>query len=281
MTAPDTALDGERLRTHLAAPNGPYAAVEVVDSTGSTNADLRDAAARGAADLTVRIAGEQTAGAGRHSRTWTSPAGCGVYLSVLLRPAGVPVRNLSSIALVAGLAVLDVAREAGVSAHLKWPNDVLVGDAEAEAKCAGILSEMVPEADPAHPATVLGIGVNVHPVPDVTPGPGALPATSLDEHGARVTDRTEVAITLLRALADRERRWRVSSGDIDDAGMHSEYRMHCRTLGEPVEVTLPDGAVLTGRAGDVDPIGQLLVDSADGTRHTVVAGDVVHVRRRT
>ncbi|MDV6012947.1 biotin--[acetyl-CoA-carboxylase] ligase [Haloechinothrix sp. LS1_15] len=279
MTAPDTALDAQRLRSELARPNGPYAAVEVVERTGSTNADLRDAAASGGSDLTVRIAGEQTAGVGRHSRQWSSPAGTGVYLSVLLRPTGVPVRNTGSVALVAGLAVLDAARELGVDAYLKWPNDVLAGrlGEQGYGKCAGILSEMVPEPDAVHPAIVLGIGVNVHPVPGVEPGPGSLPATSLAEHGA-TTDRTEVALKLLRSLAERERRWRVSSGDLDDAGMHSEYRMRCRTLGEPVEVALPGGEVLSGRAGDVDPIGQLLVDSSDGTRHTIVAGDVVHVR---
>ena len=82
----DTALDAEALRARLVAPNGPYAALGVVESTRSTNADLAQAAAQGAPDRTVLIALEQTAGQGRRGRTWSSPPG-GLYVSVLFRPS--------------------------------------------------------------------------------------------------------------------------------------------------------------------------------------------------
>ena len=83
-----TALDAEELRSRLVAPNGPYAALDVVESTASTNADL---ASSSAADRTVLIALEQTGGQGRRGRSWASPAG-GLYVSVLFRPDVAPAK---------------------------------------------------------------------------------------------------------------------------------------------------------------------------------------------
>jgi BirA family biotin operon repressor/biotin-[acetyl-CoA-carboxylase] ligase len=259
-------IDGARL---TAALTDRYAKIDVVERTGSTNADLRKALENGAADRTVLLAEEQTAGVGRRARSWSSPKG-GLYLSVALRP-GVPFSALGSLSLVAGLAVRAAAASVGVDAVLKWPNDVLVDGA----KCAGILAEAVAGTEPS---IVLGIGLNVLPLGHVEPGPGGLPATSLAERGATNTDRTEVAVALLTGLDDLERRWRLAGGDLTEAGLLGDYRTHCATLGQDVEVQLPDGTALTGRAADIDAAGQLQVDMAGGQRHTVFAGDVVHVR---
>ncbi|MEU5263433.1 biotin--[acetyl-CoA-carboxylase] ligase [Amycolatopsis sp. NPDC021455] len=259
-------IDGARLTSAL---EDRYAKIDVVERTGSTNADLRKALEEGAADRTVLLAEEQTAGVGRRARSWSSPKG-GLYLSVALRP-GVPFAALGSLSLVAGLAVRAAAASVGVDAVLKWPNDVLAGGA----KCAGILAEAVAGTEPS---IVLGIGLNVLPLGDVQPGPGGLPATSLAERGATNTDRTDVAIALLGGLDELERRWRLAGGDLTEAGLLGDYRTHCATLGQDVEVQLPDGTALTGRAADIDAAGQLQVDMAGGQRHTVFAGDVVHVR---
>ncbi len=262
-----TEIDAARLTATL---QDRYAKIDVVESTGSTNADLRKAVDDGAADRTVLLAEEQTAGVGRRARQWSSPKGAGLYLSVALRP-GVPFTTLGSLSVVAGLAVRAVAAGVGVDAVLKWPNDVLSGGA----KCAGILAEAV-AGDP--PSIVLGIGLNVLPLGDVQPGPGGLPATSLAELGATNTDRTDVAIALLTEFDDLEKRWRHAGGDLTEAGLLDDYRAHCATLGQDVEVQLPDGTSLTGRAADIDAAGQLQVDLTGGRRHTVFAGDVVHVR---
>ncbi|MEU4521007.1 biotin--[acetyl-CoA-carboxylase] ligase [Amycolatopsis sp. NPDC024027] len=260
-------IDAARL---AAALQDRYAKIDVVERTGSTNADLRKALENGAADRTVLLAEEQTAGVGRRARSWSSPKGAGLYLSVALRP-GVPFSVLGSLSVVAGLAVRAAAASVGVDAVLKWPNDVLVDGA----KCAGILAEAVAGADPS---IVLGIGLNVLPLGDVQPGPGGLPATSLAERGATNTDRTDVAVALLTGFDDLERRWRLAGGDLTEAGLLGDYRAHCATLGQDVEVQLPDGSALVGRAADIDAAGQLQVDVAGGQRHTVFAGDVVHVR---
>jgi BirA family transcriptional regulator, biotin operon repressor / biotin---[acetyl-CoA-carboxylase] ligase len=269
VTGPD-ALDVRALREDLVAPHGPYAALDVVASTGSTNADLLAAAGQGAADRTVLIADTQTAGRGRRDRSWASPPGTGLYLSVLLRPAGVPVDRLGTLGMVAGLALLRVATDAGVAATLKWPNDLLVGDA----KCAGVLSEAVP--DGAASAAVVGVGLNVGPLGHVPAGPGGLAATSLAEHGA-TTGRGRLALGLLRAFAELEQAWRAAGGDVR-RGVLAGYREACGTIGRRVRAELPGGESRTGVAIDVDPGGRLLIRLDDGTVSPVSAGDVVHLR---
>src|SRR5690606_26582583 len=264
-------IDAAALRAALLAPAGPYSAVHVVASTGSTNADLRVAAAEGAADRTVLLAEEQTSGQGRRGRSWTSPPGAGIYLSVLLRPSGVAPERLGSLAVVAGLALLEVARSVGGDAVLKWPNDMLAGDG----KLAGVLSELVHDAP--EPAVVLGIGRNVPPLGHGEPGPGGLRAVSLAEAGARDPDRTALTTSLLHALHEREQAWRAAGGDLSAAGLLDAYRAACATLNSRVRVLLPDGE-LEGEAVDIDRTGQLVVRTADGSTTTVFAGDVVHVR---
>lgn len=266
-------LDVLVLREQLVAPNGPYAALDVVDTTGSTNADLLAAAAEGAADRTVLVAGQQTAGRGRRSRTWASPAGTGVYLSVLVRPATVPAARLGTLGMVAGLALIHAAREtAGIDASLKWPNDLLVG--ADRTKAAGVLSEVAHEQ-----AAVVGVGINVTALPaGAEPGPGGLPAGSFAEAGAKVTDRTEIAASFLRAFAEMEAAWRLSDGDVERSGVITGYREACGTIGQRVRVELPDGTSVVGMAVDVDVDGQLLVKLDDGTPKSVSAADVVHLR---
>jgi BirA family transcriptional regulator, biotin operon repressor / biotin---[acetyl-CoA-carboxylase] ligase len=260
----------DELRAALA---GSYAAVDVVESTGSTNADLLAAAATGALDRSVLIAGRQTAGRGRRDRDWISPPGGGLYLSVLLRPGDVPATRLGSLAMVAGLALLRTAREvAEVQAVLKWPNDLLAGPASG--KCAGVLSE----ATAGDSAVVVGIGLNVLSVPGEIPaGPGGLVATSLADHGATTTDLPELAIALLSRFAEIESAWRAAGGDTEPSGVLASYRAACATLGARVRVELPTGE-LTGLAVNVDPTGELVVKRDDGAEVHVSAGDVVHLR---
>ncbi|MBB4903880.1 biotin--[acetyl-CoA-carboxylase] ligase [Actinophytocola algeriensis] len=268
-------LDVLVLREQLVAPNGPYAALDVVASTGSTNADLLAAAAENAADRTVLVAEEQTAGRGRRDRTWVSPSGSGVYLSVLVRPSSVPPARLGTLGMVAGLALMHAATEtAGIDAVLKWPNDLLVG-AERK-KAAGVLSEVV--SDAAGQAAVVGVGFNVTALPEgAEPGPGGLPPGSFADAGAKVTDRTELTASFLRAFVELEAVWRLNDGDVERSGVLTGYREACGSIGQRVRAELPDGA-LTGVAVDVDPEGRLLLKLDDGTPKAVSAGDVVHLK---
>jgi BirA family transcriptional regulator, biotin operon repressor / biotin---[acetyl-CoA-carboxylase] ligase len=258
-------LDAGALR---AAVVGPWAQLDVVAETGSTNADLLAAAAAGAPDRAVLTTEHQAAGRGRLTRSWVAPPGTGIAVSVLLRPTRVPPSRFGWIPLLAGLAVLDTVRECGVAAAaLKWPNDCLVGDARR--KVAGILAEV---ADPVQPAVVLGIGLNVTAAPPDTPTATCL----LDEGGT--ADRTRVLSTLLLRLAEREERWREHRGDPEASRLRADYRAACASLGSRVRVDLPGGGALSGIAEDVDIDGRLLLLDEAGRRRAVAAGDVVHVR---
>jgi BirA family biotin operon repressor/biotin-[acetyl-CoA-carboxylase] ligase len=264
-------VDVDRLRTDLA---GRYAAVDVVASTGSTNQDLSSAAQRGAADRTVLIADEQTAGQGRLARPWTSPPGAGLYLSVLLRPTGVPAVRLSWLALLAGVALVRTARFAGAAQPLlKWPNDLLLGPEHR--KAAGVLAEVSALHDTA---VVIGIGLNVRTAPDISPGAGGLPATSLADAGATVLDRTDLAGRLLTELADLDDAWRAAGADPEASGLYAEYRDNCATFGQRVRVELPNNVDYTGVATRLEPDGTLIVRTDDGGERSVSAGDVVHLR---
>lgn len=263
-----SALDAEELRSRLVAPNGPYAALDVVAKTASTNADL---VSSGGADRTVLIALEQTAGQGRRGRTWASPEG-GLYCSVLFRPAGVPAAQLPWLNLIAGLALVRVARSVGVEASLKWPNDLLLG--AGAGKGAGILSEITADG-----SVVVGIGLNVAKLPsDVEPAPGGLAPTSLEDLGAAELDRGELAFRLLVELAQLEGVWRKNGGDAVESGVLEEYVEHSSTIGQRVRVELSGGLEILGVAQRVEPDGTLVVRGDDGQNHGVSAGDVVHLR---
>ncbi|GAA2339027.1 biotin--[acetyl-CoA-carboxylase] ligase [Saccharopolyspora halophila] len=269
-------LDAGRLREQL-VDDGTYAALDVVDVTGSTNTDLAAAAGRGAADRTVLFAEEQRDGRGRLQRQWVSPRGQGLFVSVLLRPQ-VPPSELAWVPLLAGIALAEtVEGTTGVAAGMKWPNDLLLGSGGEWSKGAGILSEMVAGQDGM--AIVLGMGVNVLQQRDELPGgTGGLPTTSLAAEGADV-DREEFAVALLTALAAVDSQWRACAGDVEASGLLARYRRLCWTIGQQVRVELGGDSTLRGTAVDVDTSGRLVVQSADGGRTPVAAGDVVHVRR--
>jgi BirA family biotin operon repressor/biotin-[acetyl-CoA-carboxylase] ligase len=236
--------------------------VEVLDESPSTNAYVARRARDGEAPGLVVVTEHQTAGRGRLDRVWVTPRGAALTLSLLVAPAVPPVR-WPWLPLLTGLAVVDAVRATGLEASLKWPNDVLVGDA----KVAGILVERV-EREPAAMA-VVGVGVNVTSTRDELPVPTA---TSLALAGGRV-DRTTLLAGMLDAFSRRYDGWVAAAGD----GLRPSYARVCSTIGRQVRVGLPMGHSLMGTAVDVDEAGRLLVD--DGTTvHALGVGDVVHVR---
>ena len=264
-------LSPSAVRAAVLAGSALYTSANVVDSTGSTNADLIAAARAGAAAGSVLVAEEQTAGRGRLDRSWHSQPGAALTFSVLLRPGGVPPAARGWLPLLTGVAVVTaIEAQAGVRASLKWPNDVLAGGAEAPRKLAGILAEQSGDA------IVIGVGLNVSASRDELPSDQA---TSLWLAGAQRSDRSAMLIAVLRELE----RWYLSwtggpaPGDAMACGLRAAYLSACSTVGHDVRVELPGGGVLVGRATGVDAAGCLLVSAAGGL-HAVSAGDVIHVR---
>lgn len=271
-------LSARGLERALLTPGGLWRRLDLRAETGSTNADVADAARSGEPEGLVVVAERQTAGRGRRDRQWVSPARAGLAVSVLLRPSepdaergwpAAPNRHFGWLPLLAGVALLEgVRRIAEIDAALKWPNDLLVQDA----KCAGILAEVVDDA------VVLGIGLNVTTRADELPPRTGLPATSLQLAGAKSTDRDPLLRALLRGLARWYGGWREAGGDAELCGLLGAYRRGCATVGRSVRVHLPTGADLEGDATTVDADGQLVIRSVDGVESRVSAGDVLHVR---
>lgn len=248
----------------------PDLTIEVVEAADSTNAEVISRALAGdetsAPDGLVLVADHQTAGRGRLDRTWTSPPGTSVTFSLLLRPDA-PTRAWPWLPLLTGYAVDKALKASGLEAGVKWPNDVIVGDK----KVAGILVERI--ETPAGPAAVIGVGINVGLRADELPVPTA---TSIEIELGRPVDRTDVLVEVLNAIREAVDAWEMGG---DDSGMrlHESYTSACVTVGQDVRVDLPDGTALEGRAVEIDPAGQLVVESG-GEKHAVAAGDVVHVR---
>lgn len=270
-------VDAEWLAVQLVRPGSVWTAVTTVATTGSTNADLAAAARDGAESGQVLVSDHQSAGRGRFTRVWHAPPGTSLAISVLLRPPpGAPVNRWSWLPLLTGVAVARALTEvAGVTAALKWPNDVLVeADGGRWCKVSGVLAQVVPT--PSGAGVVVGVGLNVLQRADELPLPTA---ASLATVGAASTDRDTVLRAVLRTWGDLLTTWRAGGGDPDASGLAAAYRGVCRTLGREVEVHLPDGTVLAGRATSVDDDGRLLVQPADGSpARALAAGDVVHVR---
>ncbi|GAA2241819.1 biotin--[acetyl-CoA-carboxylase] ligase [Promicromonospora sukumoe] len=272
-----------------------FARVDVVETSPSTNAELAAAVRADPAAWpapSALVAEEQTAGRGRAGRTWETPPRASLTVSVLLRPR-VPAEILGWLPLLAGLAVVRAVSDGGVTAAVKWPNDVLLPAADAVEglgpyrKVAGILAEVVPEAPgagsagatgagPAAPAVVLGIGLNVSQSAEELPVPTA---TSLALAGHPRPDRTDVLVHMLGELHAVVRRWEEADGDVTAAGLLDEYRAVSATLGTRVRAELAGGAgEVVGEAVGLDEAGALTIRTDAGEERTVTAGDVWHLR---
>ncbi|MEV5984471.1 biotin--[acetyl-CoA-carboxylase] ligase [Streptomyces sp. NPDC052051] len=265
-------LNATALRRALVREGGLWTRIEVVPRTGSTNTDLVAlAASGGAAEGTVLVAEEQNAARGRLDRVWTAPPRSGLFFSVLLEPAGVPVARWGWLPLLTGVAVATgLTRAAGVDTALKWPNDLLVTVGGEERKAGGILAERAGEH-----GIVIGIGINV----SVRAEELAVPtAGSLALAGARTTDRDPLLRALLRSLEDWYGRWVAAGGDPVASGLQETYAAGSATLGRQVRAELPGDRFLTGEAVAIDGDGRLVLATADGVQEPVGAGDIVHLR---
>jgi BirA family transcriptional regulator, biotin operon repressor / biotin---[acetyl-CoA-carboxylase] ligase len=259
-------LDRAAIESALLPGDSIWTAIEILEQTESTNADVATAARDGAAEGLIVTTEHQIAGRGRLGRSWASPPRSGLAVSVLMRPAAVPASRWPWLPLLAGVAVREsVVAVTGVDAVLKWPNDVLVVDR----KLAGILVERIDSEVGA--AAVVGIGLNVALDAGQLPTPEA---TSLLLCGA-TTDRTALLVDLLRRLESRYLAWVAGAGDPE--ALRAAYVSGCATVGQRVRVELPDGSTLVGRAVGIDAAGRLQIDT-DGEQHAVGAGDVVHLR---
>ena len=259
-------LDLDGIRRDLVGPGLPLRRLDVVESTGSTNADLLARHAAGE-DIraTVLIAEHQSAGRGRHGRSWSTPARSQIAFSIGVDAGAQLPAAWGWLPLLTGVAAADaVAATTGITPGLKWPNDIEVGDR----KLGGILAEV---AAP-DPVIVVGLGLNVTLTHDEAPDDRA---TSLLMLGSSMLDRSALLGSVLAELIARIDRWKALGGP--DPSLVNDYRARSVTLGKRVRAVLPGDRDVVGIAADIDDIGQLMIDTGAQTV-TVSAGDITHLR---
>lgn len=232
------------------------------ESIDSTNLRAKEMAKQGAPHGTVLIAGCQTGGRGRGDRSFSSPAGLGMYLSVILRPGCAP-RDLMHLTCAAAVAGCDaVMQAAGFRPRIKWTNDLVVG----KQKLGGILTEL--SVDPKTGLVdyaIVGIGINCLQKEEDFPPQLQQIATSL----SMVCNQQITPVTMASAMIETLARLDLA----DKKTILAQYEKGCMTLGK--EIVLVRGEeVLYGTAVGLDPDGGLIVRFRDGTVRPVNSGEV-------
>jgi BirA family biotin operon repressor/biotin-[acetyl-CoA-carboxylase] ligase len=228
----------------------------------STNDLAAALAERGAGEGCVVVANAQSAGRGRHGRSWASPPDAGLYVSAVLRP---PDRALPLLTIAAGVAVAEgIQAAAGLATDVKWPNDVYAHGR----KVAGILAEAsASNTAGAIQHVVIGAGINV--MPAAYPAELVNRATSLEAELGRGVDRGLLLAEYLCALAAR---YRDLQEGRSDAVVRAWRARAASMLGRRVQWDAP-GATRDGVALDIDDTGALVVRTAAGSMR-VTAGEV-------
>ena len=245
-------MDEQRIKSIL--NSHPWAlSVHCEKTVRSTNLLVKALAAQGAPEGTAIFAERQTEGRGRLGRSFYSPAGTGLYFSVLLRPA-LPARELSDLtARVAVCVRRAICDTCGVQVGIKWVNDLCLNGK----KLGGILTELVGGETPA---AVVGIGINCSQTA-FPPELSGIAGSIYTETGTSV-DREALAAACLRRLSE-----------LYETDWLDEYRQCCVTLGQPVRILSAQGQ-REAFAEDVTDTAALLVRNPDGTREEIFSGEV-------
>jgi len=236
------------------------------DTIDSTNTEALKQARQGGAEGLCVVARRQTAGRGRHGRTWASARDAGLYLSIVFRPTLEP-RFLPLITLMSGVAVHDTLVEFGVRPDIKWVNDVLVD----EKKISGILAETT---DTAHGlAVIVGIGINI--TSGNFPPEISNTATSIQESTGKAVPPDSLAAALTKYLSYF---YEILKGENGPATIIEEWRRRSSYYsGKLVQVAIGNDAI-RGVTDGLESNGALRVKAANGSTSIIQAGDVQRLR---
>jgi BirA family biotin operon repressor/biotin-[acetyl-CoA-carboxylase] ligase len=238
--------------------------IDYFSQTDSTNVRARAIAAEGAPEGTVVVAEEQLQGKGRRGRSWYSPSGEGITVSVILRPRVQPHEAPQLILMSAVAAAETLLAHAAIPVAIKWPNDILIGGK----KIAGLLTEMSADMDRID-YVVIGLGLNVN-----TPSAGLPPeiegiATSLCAETGRVFSRAALLRTYLEKLEGTYSLFQERNFE----PIRKRWLELSRIIGKQVKITGVE-RTYEGEVVDIDPNGFLILQSSDGATQRILAGDV-------
>ena len=237
--------------------------IHYFETIDSTNTHAKHMAADGAPHGTVLIADSQTGGRGRMGRSFYSPADCGIYLSMILRP-NCPAQKLMHLTCAVAVAIADGIQNAvGLRPGIKWTNDLVIG----QKKLGGILTELSLDSTGNVDYAVVGIGINCNQTATQFPDEIQHIATSLSICSGKRIARAAVIANLLVALQHM-------CNDLQNTeAILSRYRRDCITIGQDISVICGD-EISHGKALDVDENGALLVRFDDGQISAVTSGEV-------
>ena len=263
-----TGLDPDRiLRALDAMPGGSGARVEVFREIESTNTYLMQQAGPDAGRCRVAVTDNQTAGRGRHGKSWQSPPGSGLCLSVAYTFGQSP-ENLPALTLAIGVGVIEGLAEEGIAGvQIKWPNDLIAGDG----KLGGILTEAQTGAQGAV-TVVTGIGLNINLGDGLVPedlDEGALRAVDLKGHAGQVPQPEHLAAVLIHRLEKTFSAFE-QRGFREFAGRWTDYDW---LLGREMSVANA-GRELFGTGEGISDDGALLLSTRDGGTQRVTSGTV-------
>jgi len=234
------------------------------DETDSTNIRAQALACSGYPEGTVVVAERQTSGRGRRGRSWYSPAGQGIYMTIILRP-DLPWQHISRVSLLAAVAVAEtLEEELGLPAGIKWPNDVLINGR----KICGILSEAAVSMEGIQ-YIVTGIGININNPPREFPEDFRTDPTSVLAEKKQSVSRVRILQVLLARLESYY--YQALEGRF--AEILEKGRRLSLVIGQEVGYDAGKGQA-TGLAIDLDENGSLLVRDPGGVVHTVISGEV-------
>lgn len=237
--------------------------------TDSTNTRAKQAAEDGEKSGTLFITECQTGGRGRRGRTWESPAGSGIWMSLLLRPEIKPF-DASMLTIVAAMGMKDAIEEiigggtgqGGIHCKIKWPNDIVLGDR----KICGMLTEMSAETDWIN-YVVIGIGVNVNTT-EFDDSIKDMASSILLQTGSSVK-RSDVVVAFARHFS---RYYDEFLKECNLSGLADDYNKALINVGRDVKIVERDGNFVAKAVG-IDETGSLIVEK-DGDTKRIVAGEV-------
>jgi len=240
----------------------PIGEIRYFDSIGSTNDYAMQWAIDGAGDLSLVLADKQTAGRGQKGRTWFTPPGSALAMSLILRPTGEEITYLPRATALMAVSLVDSLRQRGLDPQIKWPNDVLLHGR----KVAGILVESFWTGNKLD-ASILGMGVNV--LKASTPPDDALlfPATSVEEELGKPLAREELLKDILTSLLT----WRPQLGS--DLFL-TIWEQNLAYLGQQVRVWKSRELAISGELVGLNTDGSLNLQDENGKSVTVRFGEV-------
>lgn len=235
--------------------------IVVMNSVTSTNALVKEYAAEGEAEGFILIANSQSAGKGRMERSFFSPGGTGLYMSILLRPKLPAEKSLYITTAAAAAAACSVEHISGQSASIKWVNDIFVNNR----KVCGILTEA--SLDPQNGEikyAVLGIGMNIYPPQNGFPGDLTNVAGFIASSGENLR---------ARIAADFIDRFFVYYANLAEKPFYSEYVSRSFLIGKKVDIISPAESYAALITGIDDEFGLELI-LKDGSKRTLNSGEV-------